>query len=115
MGIEITARHEGNVTVLDAKGRMTTPEECLLRDSVHEALEAGSSRILVRLREVNVIDSSGVGELVAALSTVTKEGGELKLLDPSPKVLDVLEVTGLPSVFEIFRDESEAIASFAPG
>jgi anti-sigma B factor antagonist len=113
MKIEITSRHESGVTVLETKGKMMIPAESNLRSLVHEALEAGSHGVLIDLQDVPMIDSWGVGELVWAYTTVSRRGGELKLLKPSPKVFDILEITRLMTVFETFQDENEAIDSFA--
>jgi anti-sigma B factor antagonist len=113
MKIEITPRHESGVIVLETKGKMMIPAESNLREFVREAMEAGSRGVLIDLQDVPMIDSWGIGELVWAYTTVTKRGGKLKLLKPSPKVFDILEITRLMTVFETFQDETEAIDSFA--
>jgi len=83
-----------------------------LRDAVSAALEAGSKNILVDLGGVSTIDSSGIGELVSAYTTVSNRGGKLKLYNLPDKVTDILQITQLISVFEVFDDEGEAVASF---
>jgi anti-sigma B factor antagonist len=113
MKIEITLRHASGVTVLETRGKMMIPAESNLRKFVREVMEAGSRGVLIDLEEVPMIDSWGVGELVWAYTTVTRRGGKLKLLKPSPKVFDILEITRLLTVFETFQNESEAIDSFA--
>jgi anti-sigma B factor antagonist len=83
-----------------------------LRDAVRELLAKGQKHILLNLAEVNYIDSSGIGELVSAFTTVRNQGGELKLLKLTKKVHDLLQITKLYTVFDIKDDEAEAIASF---
>ena len=83
-----------------------------LREAVSEALEAGARNILLDLSAVSTIDSSGVGEMVSAYTTVTNRGGKLKLLDLPPKVMDILQITQLITVFETYDSQSEALASF---
>jgi anti-sigma B factor antagonist len=83
-----------------------------LRDAVRELLSKGQKQILLNLAEVNYIDSSGIGELVSAFTTVRNQGGDLKLLKLTKKVHDLLQITKLATVFDIKDDEAEAIASF---
>lgn len=111
--MNIASKEVDGVTVLQPKGKITIGVgDVALRDSVGAALTAGSRKLLIDLHEVSMIDSSGIGELVAAYTTVTNRGGKLKLLKLSPKVNDILQVTQLVSVFEIYDDEAEAIQSF---
>ena len=111
--MKINARNREGVTILDVKGRITIGVgDVMLRDAVIEALEAGSRNLLLNLQAVSTIDSSGVGELVSSYTTVTNRGGRLKLLNLPPKIMDVLQVTQIITVFDVFDDENEAVASF---
>ena len=112
--MKIDARHEQGVTILDPKGKITIGVgDVALRNSVAEALEAGARNLLVNLGGVTTIDSSGIGELVSAYTTVTNRGGKLKLENLPPKVTDILQITQLISVFEVHDNEQEALASFS--
>ncbi len=84
----------------------------MLRDKVKELAAAGSKRILLNLGEVNYIDSSGIGELVSAFTTISNQGGALKLLNLTKRVKDLLQITKLYTVFHVFDSEAEAVASF---
>jgi len=101
------------VTILEPKGKITIGVgDVALRDAVHEAVEAGGVKILINLEDVTTIDSSGIGELVAAYTTVTNRDGNLRLMKLPPKVQDILQITQLYTVFDVFDSEEEAIASF---
>ena len=111
--MKIEARHVHGVTILEPKGKITIGVgDVALREAVHEALEAGARNILINLGGVTTIDSSGIGELVSAYTTVTNRGGKLKLYNLPAKVSDILQITQLISVFEIFDEEDEAVQSF---
>lgn len=111
--MNITSRQREGVTILEPKGKITIGiGDVALRNAVQEAVAAGSKNILIDLSGVTTIDSSGIGELVATYTTVTNRGGKLKLLHLPPKVQDIMQVTQLITVFEVFDDEDEAIASF---
>lgn len=111
--MKIAIRQKMGATILDPKGKITIGEgDVALRDSVVEALKSGSEKILINLSEVSTIDSSGIGELVAAYTTVKNRGGKLKLVNLSPKVADILQITQLISVFEIEDSEEAALSSF---
>lgn len=111
--MKIEARHEHGVTILEPKGKITIGVgDVALREAVHEALEAGARNILINLGGVTTIDSSGIGELVSAFTTVTNRGGKLKLYNLPSKVEDILQITQLWQVFEIFEKEQEALDSF---
>jgi anti-sigma B factor antagonist len=102
------------VTVLELNGRITLGEGSVqLRDSVRDLLAKGQKKILLNLGDVNYIDSSGIGELVSAYTTVRNQGGELKLLNLTRKVHDLLQITKLYTVFDVKDDEASAIASYA--
>lgn len=111
--MNISQRQTSDVTILEPKGKITIGVgDVALRDAVGAALTAGSRKLLINLEGVTTIDSSGIGELVAAYTTVTNRGGKLKLLKLSPKVNDILQVTQLVTVFDIFDDEAEAVKAF---
>jgi anti-sigma B factor antagonist len=113
VSMKISTRQVDGVTILDLSGRITLGEGSVqLRDAVRELLAKGQKHILLNLAEVNYIDSSGIGELVSAFTTVRNQGGELKLLKLTKKVHDLLQITKLYTVFDIKDDEAEAIASF---
>ena len=111
--MKISARHRDGITILEPKGKVTIGVgDVALREAVGETVESGSVKILVNLSGVSTMDSSGIGELVSAYTTVSNRGGVLKLLNLPPKVADILQITQLITVFEVFDDEDEAIASF---
>ena len=111
--MKISTRNARGVTILDFKGKLTIGAgDIELRDAVVEALAAGSLNILLNLKRVSAIDSSGVGEIVASYRSLADRGGKLKLENLSPKVTDVLMLTELLKVLEVFEDEQEAVESF---
>ena len=111
--MKISSRQREGVTILEPQGKITIGVgDVALRNAVHEAVGAGTKNILIDLSGVSTIDSSGIGELVATYTTVTNRGGKLKLLHLPPKIQDIMQVTQLITVFEVFDDEDEAIASF---
>lgn len=114
MSIKLNTRQVGDVTVLDLAGRITLGEgSSTLRDALKELVAKGDKKILLNLGDVTYIDSSGIGELVSGFTTVTNQGGSLKLLGLNKRVKDLLQVTKLYTVFEAFEDEAEAVRSFA--
>jgi anti-anti-sigma factor len=111
--MKVSVRQSGGVTILDLSGKITIGAgDIALRNAVMEALNSGASKILVNLKDVSTIDSSGVGELVSAYTTVTNRGGKLKLSNLPAKVSDILQITSLITIFEVYDGEAEAIASF---
>ena len=113
MTMKSSTRQMDGVTILDLSGRITLGEgSVVLRDTVRDILGKGNKKILLNLGEVNYIDSSGIGELVSAFTTVRKEGGELKLLNLTKKVHDLLQITKLYTVFDVKDDETAAVKSF---
>lgn len=113
MALTIDTREVAHVTILDVRGRIVLGDEIgELRDSVHDLISKGKKKIILNLAEVDYIDSSGVGELVGCFTTVRNAGGELKLLNLSQKVHDILNVTKLYTVFDIRDDEFTAVRSF---
>jgi anti-sigma B factor antagonist len=100
--------------VIDATGRITLGEGAsLFRDTVRDLATKGNKKLLVNLNDVSYIDSSGIGEMVSGFTTVTNHGGQLKLLGLSKRVKDLLQITKLYTVFEVFDDEASAVRSFA--
>ncbi len=113
MSMTVSTRQVDGVTILDLSGRITLGEGSVqLRDTVRELLAKGSKNILLNLGDITYIDSSGIGELVSAFTTVRNQGGELKLLNLTKKVHDLLQITKLYTVFDIKDDEASAIAAF---
>jgi anti-sigma B factor antagonist len=113
MNLKMTTRRVGDVTVVDISGRIVLgSESASLRSLVSELLSNGHNKILLNLAEVTYIDSSGLGNLVSAFTTVRKHGGELKLLKLTNKVHDLMQITRLYTVFNIRNDETEALNSF---
>lgn len=113
MSLRATHRDAGQVIVVDLGGRITLGEgSALLRKTVRGLLEDKHMRILLNLADVDYIDSSGIGELVSAYTTTKGRGGELKLLHLTKKVHDLLQLTKLYTVFDVYTDESTAIHSF---
>ena len=103
----------GTLDLLDLSGRITLGEGSVqLRDAVRDLLSKGQKHILLNLGDVTYIDSSGIGELVSAFTTVKNQGGELKLLNLTRKVHDLLQITKLYTVFDVKDDEASAVASF---
>ena len=111
--MKIGTREREGVTILDPKGKITIGSgDVALRDSVRGALDSGAMKILINLENVSTIDSSGIGELVAAFTTVSNRGGDLKLSNLSPKVTDILQITQLITVFQVEDSEEAALSSF---
>jgi anti-sigma B factor antagonist len=109
----LNTRQIGDVTVVDVAGRITLGEgSSALRDSVRDMVSQGHTKILLNLGEVSYIDSSGIGELVSAFTTVTNGGGHLKLLNLTKRVKDLLQITKLYTVFDVHDSEVSAIRSF---
>lgn len=114
MSMKFKTRQVDGVTVLDLNGRITLGEGSVtIRDAVRDVLAKGSNKILLNLGGVDYIDSSGIGELVSAFTTVKNAGGELKLLNLTKKVHDLLQITKLYTVFDVSDDEAAAIAGFS--
>ena len=113
MSMRINTREVQGVTILDISGRITLGDETgTLRDAVRDLLSKGVKKIVLNLADVSYIDSTGVGELVGSLMTVRNAGGDLKLMNLSEKVKDVVHVTKLYTVFDIKEDEFTAVKSF---
>jgi anti-sigma B factor antagonist len=102
------------VTIVDLGGRITLGEgSSALRDTLRDMVTKGQKKILLNLGDVSYIDSSGIGELVSGFTSVTNSGGQLKLLNLTKRVKDLLQITKLYTVFDVHEDEAGAIRSFA--
>ena len=113
MSMKVGSRVVDGVTIVDCSGRITLGEgSVILRDTVRDLLGKGNKKIVLNLQDVNYIDSSGIGELVSSFSSVRNRGGELKLLNLTKKVHDILIITKLYTVFDIHSDETTAVRSF---
>ena len=114
MTMKSNTRQVDGVTIVDLSGRITLGEgSVVLRDTVRDLIGKGNKKILLNLGDVNYIDSSGIGELVSAFTTVRNQGGELKLLNLTKKVHDLLQITKLYTVFDVKDDEASAVKSFS--
>ncbi len=114
MSMKASTRQVDGITIVDLSGRITLGEgSVVLRDSVRDLLGKGEKRILLNLGDVTYIDSSGIGELVSAFTTVRNQGGDLKLLNLTKKVHDLLQITKLYTVFDVKDDETAAIQAFS--
>jgi anti-sigma B factor antagonist len=114
MNVKLTTHEEGGVTIVNASGRLTLGDgTSALRGRVRELVESGCRRIILNMADVTHIDSSGIGELIAAYTTVGAAGGEMKLLNLAKRVHEVLNITKLCTIFEMFEDEASAIGSFS--
>jgi anti-sigma B factor antagonist len=111
--MKASTRQVDGVTIIDLSGRITLGEgSVVLRDTIRDVVAGGNKKILLNLGDVTYIDSSGIGELVSAFTTAKNQGGELKLLNLTRKVHDLLQITKLYTVFDVKDDEASAIASF---
>jgi anti-sigma B factor antagonist len=111
--MQISERSVGDVAILDVKGRITLGDgDELLKDKVNQLVNAGKKKIILNLAEVPYVDSAGLGEIVRTYTTVSRQGGSLKLLNLTKRISDLLAITKLLTVFETFDSEDEAIKSF---
>jgi len=116
VALQISIRESGDVLILDLRGRSTIgqDESEVLRKCLHELVSAGKRKLLLNLAKLTQLDSSGVTIIVAAYVSLKKQGGELKLLCPCGRVLELLTVVHLLDVIPSFDDEAQALASFRP-
>ena len=114
--MHIDERSAGDVTVLDLKGRMTMGEgDELLKDKVNSLILQGRKKLVLNLADVPYVDSAGLGEIVRTYTTVTKQGGSLKLANLTKRITDLLSITKLLTVFDTFDSEADAVRSFSTG
>ena len=112
--MQIDERAVGDVVILDLKGKITLGEgDELLKDKVNSLVNQGHRKILLNLGGVPYIDSAGLGEVVRTYTTVSRQGGSLKLLNLTKRITDLLSITKLLTVFETFESENEAVQSFS--
>jgi anti-sigma B factor antagonist len=111
--LEVNERQAGDVTILDMTGAVRIGEGSIaLRDAIRGLADSGKKKILLNLAGVNYVDSSGIGELIANYTTVSRQGGQLKLLNLTDRIQNLLVITKLLTVFDAFEDEGEALKSF---
>jgi anti-sigma B factor antagonist len=111
--VTVSERSSGSVIVLDVKGALTLTDGAdVLRDKVRSLLQQGHKHVLVNLGHVPYMDSAGLGELVQSYATTTRQGGQLKLLNTTKRIHDLLVITKLSTVFDLFDDEAAAVSSF---
>ncbi len=114
MSLNFNVRQVSNVAIVDLSGRLTMGEAAgMLRETIKELISDDHKNILLNLANVSYIDSSGLGELVGAFATVGNRGGRLKLLNLQKRVHELMQVTKLVTIFEVFEDEAQAVRSFA--
>jgi len=112
--MDILERTVSDVTVLDLKGKMTLGEgDELLKDKINSLLANGKKKLVLNLEGVPYIDSAGLGEIVRTFTTVSRQGGKLKLLNLTKRIEDLLSITKLLTVFETFDSEADAVKSFS--
>jgi len=112
--MKVNTRELDEVTILDLSGQIKLGEDTsVLRETVKQLVSRGRKKILLNLGDVNYIDSSGIGELIAAFTSVRNQGGDLMLLHLTKKVQDLLQITKLYTVFHVMDDEAAAIAAFS--
>jgi anti-sigma B factor antagonist len=115
MALDIQQREREGVTILDLKGRVTVgPEATALREKVAALRDAGTAKTVLNLEHVDYIDSTGLGALVIVATTARKNGGNVKLLNLNRRNIELLVMTKLATVFEIFNDEQDAVNSYYP-
>ena len=111
--LNIRERQAGDVTILDLEGRITIGDgNVSLRNAIRRLIEEGKKKILLNLGNVSYVDSSGIGELVSSFTTINREGGQLKMINLQAKVKDLMAITKLLTVFDVYEDESQALNSF---
>ena len=112
--MQITERTVGDVMVLDVKGKITLGEgDEILKDKVNSLVNQGQRKIVLNLADVPYLDSAGLGEVVRAYTTVSRQGGSLKLLNLTKRITDLLSITKLLTVFDTFDSENDAVRSFS--
>jgi anti-sigma B factor antagonist len=112
--MKIETRTVGDIRILDCSGKITLGEGTMaVRNTVRDILKNNGKKIILNLSDVNYIDSSGIGELVSTYTTVTNNGGQLKLLNLTKKIQELLQITKLLTVFQVYDSESAALASFS--
>src|SRR5678815_1495090 len=112
--MQIEERSAGDVVVLDLKGKMTLGEgDELLKDKINSLLQQGHKKVVLNLEDVPYIDSAGLGEIVRTYTTISRQGGSMKLLNLTKRITDLLSITKLLTVFETYDSEADAVRSFS--
>src|SRR5258706_9439598 len=114
MSFEIRESDREGIAILALKGRLTVGEASSLREKVSEVLAAGRKNVIFDLGQVDYIDSTGLGSMVICFTTLKKAGGALKLVNPNKRNIELLLLTKLHTIFEVFSDEQDAVNSFFP-
>jgi anti-sigma B factor antagonist len=115
MSLEIRETEREGVLILALKGRLTVGEASSVREKVNEVLGKGKTNVILDLAGVDYIDSTGLGSMVISYTSVKKAGGSLKLVNPNKRNIELLLLTKLHTIFEVFADETDAVNSFFPG
>jgi len=111
--LDVKERQAGDVTILDLSGEVRMGEGSIsLRDSIRNLADQGKKKVLLNLRGVKYVDSSGIGELIANYTTISRQGGQLKLLNLTERIRNLLVITKLLTVFDSYDNEAEALKSF---
>ena len=111
--LDVNERQAGDVTILDMSGEVRLGDSSVaLRDSIRRLADAGKKKVLLNLAGVKYIDSTGIGELIASYTTVTRQDGQLKLLNLTDRIQNLLVITKLLTVFDSYENEAEALKSF---
>jgi anti-sigma B factor antagonist len=111
--MKLEKRTIGDIQILDCSGKITLGEGTMaVRNAVRDILKDNGKKIILNLADVSYIDSSGIGELVSTYTTVTNSGGQFKLLNLTNKIHELLQITKLLTVFQVFNNEQEALAGF---
>jgi len=106
-------RHSGDVVIVDISGRVTVGDGAgVLRDVVKEVAAAGHKNVILNMKDLTYIDSAGLGEMVGACTSVRNLGGDMRLASPQPRIVHLLEISKLSTIFAVFPDESAALRSF---
>jgi anti-sigma B factor antagonist len=115
MAMKFSSRSAGNIVIIDIEGKILLGEgDVEIKQKVDELLQQGRKNILLNLAKVPYVDSAGLGEIVRCFTATRKSGGSLKLLAPNQRLIDLLNITKLINVFDWYKDEPAALASFAP-
>jgi anti-sigma B factor antagonist len=115
MSMEIQQREREGITILDLKGRLAVGESCtLLRESVNDQIAQGNKQLILDLQNIDYIDSTGLGSMVICYTTLQKMGGGMKLVNLNRRNLELMLLTKLSTIFEIFAEEQEAVNAFFP-
>jgi anti-sigma B factor antagonist len=113
MSLKLSTRQVNDIVIIDLSGRITLGEACAtVRDELHDQISQGAKKIVLNLADVSYIDSAGLGELTAAFTSVKNRSGSLKLLSLTKRVHDLMQITKLYTVFDVYDDEKKAVASF---